>query len=171
MGENLMKIYLVRHSNAVDAGSPGYEDDSTRPLTEAGRDKMTWIARALKGLGLKPDLVVSSPYVRARETAEILAKMVKYKNDLVLSEALVPMGRPEDIVTEIAENYAVDQLVLVGHEPCLSTLLGFLTAGNPDPAVLIKKGGVCCLSAADLGRERTAVLEWLVTPKILSRLK
>ena len=166
-----MKIYLVRHSNAVDAGTPGYEDDSTRPLTGEGRDKMAWIARALKKLGIRPDLIVSSPYIRARETAEILSKMVKYEKDLVFSDTLVPLGRPEDIVTEIAENYAVDQLVLVGHEPCLSTLLGFLIAGNPDPAILIKKGGVCCLSAADLRRERTAVLEWLLTPKILSGLK
>jgi phosphohistidine phosphatase len=166
-----MNLFLVRHSNAVDAGTPGYEDDSARPLTEEGREKMAWIASALKGLGLKPDLIVTSPYVRARETAEILAKMVKYEKELVFSDSLIPMGHPEDIVKEIAEKYAVEQLFLVGHEPCLSTLLGFLIAGNPDPAIRIKKGGVCCLSSADLRREPTAVLEWLLTPKILSRLK
>ena len=69
-----MKLYLVRHSNAVDPGSPEYEDDSQRPLTEKGRDKMERIASALKGLGAEPDRILSSPYARAKQTAEILAK-------------------------------------------------------------------------------------------------
>jgi len=56
-----MKIYLIRHSNTVDPGTPGYEDDSLRPLTEKGRDKMKDIASALKGLDVNPDLIVSSP--------------------------------------------------------------------------------------------------------------
>ncbi|HJS19031.1 MAG TPA: phosphohistidine phosphatase SixA [Anaerolineales bacterium] len=165
-----MKIYLVRHSNAVQAGTPGYEDDSARPLTKQGRAKMRRIAAALRKLGLKPALIVSSPYVRARETAEILAKMVKYGEDLVFSETLVPMGNPEDIIAEITEKYSVDELVLVGHEPCLSTLMGALIAGNQNPAISLKKGGVGCLSTDHLSESRTAVLEWLLTPKILSRL-
>ena len=165
-----MKIYLIRHSNAVDPGTPGYEDDSTRPLTEKGRDKMDRIASALIGLEVKPDLIVSSPYVRARETAEIVAKMLKYKKDLAFSDALVPMGEADEVIGEINEKYHVDELVLVGHEPNMSTLIGTLTAGNPDLAITLKKGGVCCLSADDLRTDRTAVLEWLLTPKILSGL-
>jgi len=165
-----MKIYLIRHSNAVDPGTPGYEDDSTRPLTEKGRDKMKDIASALKGLDLQPDIIVSSPYVRAQQTAEILAKVLKYKKELAFSDALVPMGNADNIIGEINEKYAVDELVLVGHEPCLSTLISTLTAGNPDLAINIKNGGVCCLSSRDLHTERKAVLEWLLTPKILTEL-
>ena len=165
-----MKIYLIRHSNAVDHGTPGYEDDSSRPLTENGRDKMKKIASALKGLGLKPDLIVSSPYIRARQTAEILAKVLKYKQELSFSEALVPMGNADNIIGEINEKYNVDELVLVGHEPCLSVLIGTLVAGNPEFAINIKNGGICCLSSDDLHTERKAVLEWLLTPKILSEL-
>lgn len=165
-----MKIYLIRHSNAVDPGTPGYKDDSTRPLTEKGRDKMDRIASALKGLGVEPDLIVSSPYVRARETAEIVAKMLKYKKGLAFSEALVPMGEADEVIGEINEKYNVDELVLVGHEPNMSALIGTLTASNPGLAITLKKGGVCCLSADDLRTDRTAVLEWLLTPKILSGL-
>lgn len=165
-----MKIYLIRHSNAVDPGTPGYEDDSSRPLTENGRDKMSKIASALKGLSVNPDLIVSSPYVRARQTAEIVAKMLKYKKDLAFSEALVPMGKADQVIGEINEKYHVDELVLVGHEPSMSTLIGTLTAGNPDLAITLKKGGVCCLSADDLRTNRTAALEWLLTPKIMSGL-
>ena len=165
-----MKIYLIRHSNAVDPGTPGYEDDSLRPLTEKGRDKMKTIASALKGLNIKPDLIVSSPYVRARQTAEILAKVLKYKQELVFNGTLVPMGNADNIIGEINEKYSVDELVLVGHEPCLSGLIGTLTAGNPDLAFNFKNGGVCCLSSDDLHTERKAVLEWLLTPKILTEL-
>ena len=163
-----MKIYLIRHSNAVDPGTPGYEDDSLRPLTEKGRDKMKDIAFALKELDVRPDLIVSSPYIRAQQTAEILAKVLKYKQELAFSDALVPMGNADNIIGEINEKYSVDELVLVGHEPCLSVLIGTLTAGNPELAINLKNGGVCCLSSDDLHTERKAVLEWLLTPKILS---
>ena len=165
-----MKIYLIRHSNAVDPGTPGYEDDSLRPLTEKGRDKMKDIASALKELDVKPDLIVSSPYVRAQQTAEILAKVLQYKRELTFSDALVPMGNADNIIGEINEKYSVDELVLVGHEPCFSTLISMLTAGNPDLNINIKNGGVCCLSSDDLHTERKAVLEWLLTPKILTEL-
>lgn len=163
-----MKIYLVRHSNAVDQGTPGYEDDSLRPLTEDGRDKIKKIASALRKLGLKPDLIVSSPYLRARQTAEILAKVLKYKQELAFSDALIPMGNADNIIGEINEKYNVDELVLVGHEPCLSSLISTLGSGNPNLAIDIKKGGVCCLSSDNLHIERKAVLEWLLTPKILT---
>lgn len=165
-----MQIYLIRHSNAVNPGTPGYEEDSARPLTEKGREKMDMIASALQGLGLKPDLIVSSPYVRARETAEIVAKVLKYKKDLAFCEALVPMGDADEVIGEINEKYHVDELILVGHEPSMSTLIGTLTAGNPDLAITLKKGGVCCLSADDPRTGRTATLEWLLTPRLLSGL-
>ena len=165
-----MKIYLIRHSNAVDPGTSGYEDDSLRPLTEKGRDKMNKIASALKRLEVKPNLIVSSPYVRARQTAEILAKVLKYKQELTFSDALVPMGNADNIIGEISEKYNVDELMFVGHEPCFSTLIGTLTAGDPDLAFNLKNGGVCCLSADNLLTERKAVLEWLLTPKILTEL-
>ena len=99
-----MRIYLVRHSNAVDPGTPGYEDDSQRPLTEKGRDKMNKIASALKKMNIKPDLIVSSPYVRARQTAEILEKTLKYKKSLAFNKALIPMGNAEEMLGEINEN-------------------------------------------------------------------
>ena len=165
-----MKLYLIRHSNAIEPGTPEYDDDSLRPLTEKGRDKMKEIASALKNLEVKPDLIVSSPFVRARQTAEILVKVLKYKQELMFSEALIPMGSADDIIGEINEKYHVDELVLVGHEPCFSVLIGTLIAGNPELALDLKKGGVCCLSSDDQRTDRKAVLEWHLTPKILTRL-
>lgn len=179
-----MKLYLIRHSDAVELGTPGYEDDRLRPLTEKGCNKTKKIASVLKGLGVKPDLIVSSLYARAKQTAEILAKALKYKQEPAFSDLLTPMGSADNIIGEIIEKHSVDELVLVGHEPCFSILIGTLIAGNkvppapgvkkhqkpPNLAINLKKGGVCCLSTGDLRTERKAVLEWLLTPKILSEL-
>lgn len=165
-----MKLYLIRHSNAVEVGEGDYEDDSQRPLTEQGCKKMERIASALNRLGIQPDLIVSSPYVRAHQTAQILALTLKYKRQIEFNEGLVPMGEADTIIGEINEKYFVDELVVVGHEPSLSLLIGTLTAGNPQMAITMKKGSVCCLAADDLRVDRTAALEWLLTPKILSAL-
>lgn len=165
-----MKLYLIRHSNAVEPGTPEYEDDSQRPLTEKGREKMRKIASALKDLGVKPDLILSSPFARAAQTAEILAKIMKYKKEIAYSDSLVPVGNTDTLIGEMNEKYTVDELVLVGHEPSLSALIGTLVAGTPEISVNMKNGGVCCLAVDDLRVERKAVLEWLLTPKILSCL-
>jgi phosphohistidine phosphatase len=165
-----MKLYLIRHSNAVEPGTPEYEDDSQRPLTEKGREKMRKIASALKELGVQPDLVLSSPFVRASQTAEILAKIMKYKKEIAYSDSLVPVANTDTLIGEINEKYTVDELVLVGHEPSLSALVGTLTGAGPEIAINFKNGGVCCLSADDLHVERKAAFDWLLTPKILSKL-
>jgi phosphohistidine phosphatase len=159
-----MKLYLVRHAIAED--SANFEDDSLRPLTEKGRERMKKIAAALKEIGMQPDLIVSSPYVRASQTAVILAKALKYREEILYSDSLVPMGEANDMIGEINEKYSVDELVLVGHEPSLSSLAGVLLAGGSEIAINLKKGGVCCLSVDNLHYDRKAVLEWLITPKI-----
>ena len=163
-----MKLYLVRHAIAEDITDQ--EDDSLRPLTEKGREKMHRIAGALRDLGMKPDLIVSSPYVRASQTASILAKELKYKEELAYSNFLMPMGEPDDMIGEINEKFSVDELMLVGHEPNLSLLTSTLLAGNTDLSVNFKKGGVCCLSVDDLHYDHKATLEWLITPKISTRI-
>lgn len=161
-----MRIYLVRHAIAENAGTSDYEDDSLRPLTEKGREKMKKIAGALEALGVEPDLIVSSPYIRASQTASVLSKILKYKEEIAYSDSLVPMGKPDDMIGEINEKYSVDELMLVGHEPNLSMLASVLLAGEPDISINFKKGGICCLSVDDLHYDRKAVLEWLITPKI-----
>jgi phosphohistidine phosphatase SixA len=80
------------------------------------------------------------------------------------------MGDADSIVTEICEKYTVGKLLLVGHEPSLGRLIGLLTAANPEININLKSGGVCCLSYDDLHVRRSAILEWLLTPKILSAL-
>jgi phosphohistidine phosphatase len=163
-----MNLYIIRHAIAVDQATSDYESDSERPLTDKGRKKMRQIARGLRNLGVEFDLILSSPYVRARETAEILADVFRMKEKLDFSDNLIPLGNPELLIGEINEKYSVDSLALVGHEPHLSTLIGMLVAENAKADITLKKGGVCYLSADDLHhQEHRATLEWLLTPGIL----
>jgi len=164
-----MKLYLVRHAIAENMGTD-YEDDSLRPLTEKGREKMHRIAAGLHEIGVQPDLIVSSPYLRASQTAVVLAKELNYKEEIAYSDLLVPMGKPGDMIGEINEKFSVAELMLVGHEPNLSSLASVLLAGTPDLSINLKKGGVCCLSVDDLHYDHKATLEWLITPKISTRV-
>ena len=162
-----MDLYIIRHAIAVDEGTSEYEEDSQRPLTDKGKKKMRQIAKGLRALGVDFDLILSSPYVRAKETAEILADVFKAKTDVVFSENLVPMGDPDLLIAEMNEKYNVNSIALVGHEPFLSALVGLLVSDNASIDMTLKKGGVCRLSTDDLHHTRKATLEWLITPGIL----
>ena len=100
----IMNLYIVRHAIAVERGTPGYEDDSKRPLTDNGRKKMKKIVQGLHQLDIKFDMILSSPYVRARDTAKILASEFKLKDQLNFSDNLIPPGNFEALIDEIHEN-------------------------------------------------------------------
>jgi phosphohistidine phosphatase len=163
-----MNLYVVRHAIAAERGTPGFEDDSQRPVTDQGRQKMIGITRGLKQL--KPDLqaIVSSPYVRARETAEILAEGLDFKVGAIeFSDALRPMVDPAELLKEIRSKHQAANLAVVGHEPHLSSLISFLLMGNIDMSVNLKKGGVCLVTLVLSPRGSAATLEWLMTPRQL----
>jgi len=162
-----MNLYIIRHAIAFEEGTPGYEEDSLRPLTDKGRKKMRQIAKGLHTLGVDFDLILSSPYARASETAEILAEVFKVKKKVQSSENLLPLGDPDLLISEINDKYSVDSLALVGHEPNLSALISLLVAENANMEITIKKGGICRLSTDDLHHERRASMDWLLTPGIL----
>jgi phosphohistidine phosphatase len=162
-----MNLYIIRHAIAVDEGTSDYDSDSERPLTDKGRKKMRQIAKGLRALGVEFDLILSSPYVRARETAEILADVFKMKKKIAFSDNLIPIAEPNLLIAEVNESHSVDSLALIGHEPHLSSLVGLLTAESTKLDIRLKKGGVCYLSIDDLHHEHHATLEWLLTPGIL----
>jgi phosphohistidine phosphatase len=162
-----MNLYVIRHAIAVDEGTPEYEQDSERPLTDKGKKKMRQIAKGLRALGVEFDLILSSPYIRAKETAEILADVFKVKADIAFSDNLIPMGDPDLLIAEMNEKYSANSIVLVGHEPQLTAFVSLLVAENANVDITLKKGGVCRLSADDLHHTRKAALEWLLTPGIL----
>jgi phosphohistidine phosphatase len=165
-----MNLYVVRHAIAVQRGTSGYEDNGQRPLTDSGRRKMKKIVKGLRQLGIELDAILSSSYVRAHDTAKILASEFKLDNQLNLSENLVPPGNFEALIDEIHEKYAMENLALVGHEPMLSSFISWLIIGNTDAQITLKKGGVGLLSADNLYQDHRATLEWLLTPALMVEL-
>ena len=168
-----MKLYLLRHSNATERGSgKSAADDTQRPLTSAGRKKMAKIMRALRNLDLQVDLIFSSPYLRASETAVIAQDSLHMKNDqLILTKQLAPLGDSEQLIAEINSHDPIDNVLLVGHEPELSELTSLLISGEPSISITLKKGGICCLSTDALIAGKCATLEWLLNPSQLEAIE
>jgi phosphohistidine phosphatase len=166
-----MNLYIVRHAIAVERGTPGYEDDSQRPLTDEGSKKMKKIARGLHRLGIGLDVILTSPYVRARDTAKILAERFDMIDKIFFSENLIPPGNFEALVFELHEKYDLANVALVGHEPMLSSLISWLMTGDMQARVTLKKGGVACLSSDSLYQDGRATLEWLLTPGLMVQIK
>jgi len=166
-----MNLYILRHAPAVPRGTRGYARDSDRPLTPDGAKKMRAIAKGMRTLKLSCDVILSSPYVRARHTAEIAAAALGMKKKLKFSAHLASNGSPENLIRELRAKYrSFDSVVLVGHEPYLSRLVAVLISGGPDVSLSLKKGGLCKLSTQALRYGRCATLEWLLTPRQLVRL-
>jgi phosphohistidine phosphatase len=167
-----MRLYLLRHAIADDRDAEKYPDDGQRPLTEAGTKKMIKIAQVLSKMDLKIDLILSSPLVRTRETAEIAREHLRLEKDcLVLVDQLAPLGDPGQLITEIQTKYLHESLLLVGHEPDLSNLISLLLSGDTTLSVTMKKGGICCLSINQLVAGKCAILEWLINPGQMLSLK
>lgn len=165
-----MNLYIIRHAIAEELGAHNNQDDSQRELTEKGRAKMYDIAEGLKAFNVELDLILSSPYVRARETAEIVADIFKMKDKLVYSEELTPAGDLGRLIDEVNKKYPVENLAIVGHEPSLSTLVSILLSGQSSLKITMKKGGVCCLFFDKNPSQGGATLEWLLTPHQLIAL-
>jgi phosphohistidine phosphatase len=168
-----MNLYLLRHGIAAEPGVAGYEPDSERALTAKGENRLRDAARAMKVLGLRFDLVLSSPFRRARQTAELIAKNLKLRKKLAVSDDLTPAGNPRLLIQQLNQFRPEPRnVLLVGHEPYLGRLVALLAAGNTSLEIDFKKGGLCKLEveAEFLLYGRCAKLVWLLTPRQLELL-
>lgn len=166
-----MKLYILRHTNAAERDAEKYPDDSERPLTKVGAKRMAKIAKALDKMDLQVDAILSSPFHRARQTAEIVRKELHLKKSkLILTERLLPTANADALIAEIKEKYSSENLLLVGHEPDLSALISLLFSGETSLPITMKKGGICCLSIDELTAGKCATLEWLLNPTQLATL-
>lgn len=166
-----MNIFILRHGIAVERGTQGFEKDSERPLTSKGKRQLRKSADAMKRMKLRFDLILSSPYKRALQTAEIVAEELKLKKRLKLSDSLKSENDPETVIGEIAGlKPAPKNVLLVGHEPYLSHLVSRLISGNENMAMDFKKGGLCKLEMEKLDGKTSAQLAWLLTPKLMKEM-
>lgn len=166
-----MELYLLRHGIAVERGAHAFRNDSHRPLTPAGIKRTRKVAKSLAALKVKFDVVLTSPYVRAKQTADIVVEVLAIPGKLRLCNALVPGARPRDLVVELKRHCEPDSAVLlVGHEPGMSQFASLLIAGKPDADLTLKKAGLCVLDTGELVAGRCASLELLLTPRLMLRM-
>jgi phosphohistidine phosphatase len=161
------RLYLVRHGIAVPHGSPEYAEDE-RPLTPEGRKKMRRVARGLRRLGLEVDRIVTSPLPRARETAEIVAEALD-ATDLLEDADALRASNSAATIRDWLDSRPESALMIVGHNPSFSDLVGLLMAGHDGPPLVeLRKGGVAAFSAQP---GTPLMLDWLARPRLLSRLR
>lgn len=158
-----MHIHLLRHGIAED-GRPGLPD-SERSLTAEGVRKLRDVLKRARSAGVAPSLILTSPYVRARQTAEIAAEILGYGDKPAPSNKLTPMSVPHDTWSEIRAFRNEISLLLVGHEPNMSGVTAFLL-GAPDLRVDFKKGALVRIDMPEFTAMPRGILKWMMAPKL-----
>ncbi len=153
-----MLVYCLRHGDAVPSAS---FSDSERPLSGLGKEQAGIVGDFLGAANISFDAVISSPLVRAVETATVVGKKIGL-NKILQSEYLVPGSRKEQLL-DLLNVDAPKSVLLVGHEPHLGQTVSFLLTGHENLPLEFKKCTLACLLASDPVRKGHAVLQWFIT--------
>jgi phosphohistidine phosphatase len=162
------ELYLVRHAIAAERGSE-WPDDNKRPLTERGISRFKEVVKGLRHLDVAVDEIFTSPLVRARQTAELLAAGVDGKPPVKVLEALAPGHSFTSFMSQLAKVAKRRRVALVGHEPDLGELAAHLIGAGR--ALAFKKGGVCRIDIGSLSSRRAGSLIWFFPPQVLRKVK
>lgn len=158
------RLYIVRHAIAEDMAAD--IDDFSRRLTRKGRRRFTRLARQLARAGMAVDIVATSPLVRTRETAEILAAELPGDPPVVVADVLAP-GADWQAVVEWSLARDVESIVWVGHAPCVGRLVA-ASIGDGSAAVRMEKGAIASIAFPD-GLGHPGELDWLAVPDLFRR--
>jgi len=158
-----MEIYILRHGVAEE-GHAGM-NDADRALTPEGAKKLQSVLRRARAADVEPAVILTSPYRRARETAQIAAEALRVKGSLEESGALTPDGSPEGVWDEIRARKGATQVMIVGHEPLFSAMYAYLL-GESALQVDVKKGSLGRIDVDRFTAQPRGVLKWLIYPKL-----
>lgn len=161
-------LYLVRHAVAAERGDE-WPDDAKRPLTDAGIDRMQLAARGLARLGVDLGIVLTSPYMRARQTAEILAAAFATAPRIVTIASLKPGAAYDGLLKDLDRHARGNGTALIGHEPGLGEVAGRLAGISH--GLEFKKGAVCRIDVAAIPPSGPGHLRWFMTARTLGMIK
>ncbi len=163
-----MQLFIVRHGLAIDREDPKCPPDPERYLTEEGVRKTKEVARGVVALGITADLLLSSPYVRAVQTAEIFAEVLVYpKQKIRRSDLLLPGAEPSLFFRELARDKKSSAVFCFGHAPHLDDLIA-TALGSKHHVTSLKKAGAALIELRRLSPP-SGQLVWLAPPKLLRR--
>ena len=166
-GRTMFELYLIRHAIAEERGN-AWPDDAWRPLSVQGRAQMRKAARGLEQLGVTFAVILSSPLIRARQTADIVADALAIKPEVIVADSLSPEGSYAEVMVDLAKQHRGRAIAMVGHEPNLGELAGRLAGSRH--AFAFKKGGVCRIDVESIPPGGPGTLRWFLTPAILRTL-
>ena len=165
-----MQLYIVRHGIAIDREDPNCPPEAERYLTEDGIERTKQVAKGIAALGAHADLLISSPYVRATQTAAIFATALDYPEQKIRhTESLLPGAEPAALLRELAREKNVSSVFCFGHAPHVDALLA-ATAGAQRHITSMKKAGVAFVELKRVSPP-SGQLVWLVTPKLFRKTK
>ncbi len=161
------ELYLMRHGATVKAAEASFSRDFQRPLTVEGAKKVRKTGEGLKRLGVSPDWIVTSPLLRAVQTADILATILSPAFPASLSNTLRPGRSAEGLVAVLADHPERRKVPAVGHDRDLTHVAARLIGSNEEPRLTLKKGGCCLITLAEIPPTSFGQLVWWATPRIL----
>jgi phosphohistidine phosphatase len=164
-----MKLYLVRHGIAQDRDAEGVTSDADRALTRKGESRTRKAARGLRAMGVQPDVIATSPYRRARETADILADELQVREEPAVCDFLAP-GATVGALVDWLLTTAGDSCMVVGHVPDVGRLAAGVLRAAGGIDITFGKAAVCCVSFDEAPAEGQGTLEWLLQPRHLRAL-
>lgn len=163
-----MQLYIVRHGIAIDREDPKCPAEAERYLTEEGVEKTKQVAKGVAALGVTGDLLITSPYVRAVQTAEIFADALDYaKEKIRRNEVLLPGSEPTLLFRDLTREKQASTIFVFGHAPHLDGMIA-AALGSKKHVTSLKKAGVALIDLKRISPPM-GVLAWLATPKILRR--
>lgn len=161
-----MDLYILRHGDAVESS---FYQDRDRPLSDLGRRQIQAVAHFFQTARMKPDLILSSPLVRAQQSCDLIREDLGVK-DSMTTNFLVPGSNFRDLMKEISSR-TVATMLLVGHEPQLSGLISVMTGGDEQFRLEMKKASLACLSVPQPLKKGHAVLNWLLSQSVLTLIR
>jgi phosphohistidine phosphatase len=165
-----MQLYIIRHGIAIDREDPKCPPEAERYLTEEGIERTKQVAEAVAALGIHADLMISSPYVRATQTAAIFASELEYsKQKIRRTDSLLPGAEPGAFLRELAREKDVSTVFCFGHAPHVDGLLA-AAVGASRHITSMKKAGVALVELKRLSPPN-GQLVWLITPKLIRKTK
>jgi len=164
-----MELFILRHGEAGQrlSSNPG---DRQRSLTATGKEEVTGVAKALRRIGTKFDIIASSPLKRAYETAAIVANVFKMSNKLQTWSELAPEGVRTEVYQKICRLRQEYSILLVGHEPQLSEIINDIIHASRSKSgkIVLKKAGLVRIRVITCNPVLNGELRWLLTPKLLT---
>jgi len=164
-----MDLYILRHAEAGKR-IPAQARDADRSLTAEGKEELEDVARALVGLKLEPDKIVTSPLKRTFETATIVAKALKMREGLEVWDELKPEGSKQDLFKRLSNLKRESSILVIGHEPYLTQAMNEAMGHVGAPRIVLRKCGLARVSIKSFSPKIEGELRWLLTPRLLRRM-